>query len=143
MKYRNTSEAQLSGIKAYAAERKENNTVKANEAIDRLYKRKKPISFESVAKESGVSRSTLYNNKTIRDRILRLRAKCRAEPNNDYVVIKKEEKDRYETQIADYREKIRQLERDKTNLISQLVETEELREEVSRLRQRLRTLDKT
>lgn len=134
---RKVPESQLAGLKAHAEKSRAENTVKANEAIDRLYRRKKDINFKSVEIESGVSRSTLYAIPAVRERILKLRTGCRSDPNKDFTVIKKDAKEEYEALIAKYRAENAQLKKDKENLIAQLVEIEELREEVKRLRARL------
>ena len=131
------SKAQMAGVKAFQEQRTAENAVKANAAIDKLCKQGKEVNFEAVAKESGVSRTGLYGIPKVKDRILRLRTKSRVAPNTDYTVIKKSDIEKYERQIAEYRTKIKQLEQDKLNLINQLVELEDLREEVSRLRNRL------
>lgn len=136
------SKAQMAGVKAFQEQRSAENIAKANAAIDKLYRQGKEVNFEAVAKESGVSRTGLYGNPKIRDRVLKLRTKCRSAPNSDYTVIKKSDKEEYERQIADYRAKVKQLEQDKLNLINQLVELEDLREEVSRLKSRLIEVNK-
>lgn len=133
------SKAQMAGVKAFQEQRTADNTQKANAAIDKLCRQGKEVNFESVAKESGVSRTGLYGIPKV---ILRLRTKSRAAPNSDYTVIKKSDKEEYERQIADYRAKVKQLEQDKFNLINQLVELEDLREEVSRLKSRLIEVNK-
>ena len=46
---------------------------KVDKAIQRLIKAQKPINFNSVANESGVTKKTLYDNKYIRERIENLR----------------------------------------------------------------------
>lgn len=86
---RKVPESQLAGLKAHGEKSRAENTAKANEAIDRLYRRKKDINFKSVEIESGVSRSTLYAIPAVRDRILKLRTGCRSAPNKDFTVIKK------------------------------------------------------
>lgn len=140
---RKVPESQLAGLKAHGEKSRAENTAKANEAIDRLYRRKKDINFKSVEIESGVSRSTLYAIPAVRERILKLRTGCRSAPNKDFTVIKKDAKAEYEALIAKYRAENAQLKKDKANLIAQLVEIEELREEVKRLRERLIQINKT
>ncbi|MBP3904665.1 transposase [Turicibacter sanguinis] len=57
---------------------------KTNERVDKAIKRlllaQEPINFNSVAKESGVSKATLYNHDTIRERIERLRTQQEQSP---------------------------------------------------------------
>lgn len=47
---------------------------KVDEAIKKLILEQKLINFNSVHKESGLSKTTLYNNKDIRERIEALKA---------------------------------------------------------------------
>lgn len=82
-------------------------------------------------------------DRVLNKRILKLRTGCRSAPNKDFTVIKKDVKAEYEALIAKYRAENAQLKKDKENLIAQLVETEELREEVKRLRERLIQINKT
>jgi hypothetical protein len=48
---------------------------KVDKAIKNLLFTKQPINFNSVAKEGGVSKATLYNNKNIKDEIEKFRNK--------------------------------------------------------------------
>jgi len=54
---------------------------KINKAMQRLIKVQKPINFNSVANESGITKKTLYDNKDIRDRIETLRHQQSKVPN--------------------------------------------------------------
>jgi len=53
--------------------RKQATKLKVEEAIKRLIKASKPINFNSVAEEAGVSKATLYNQPEFRERINFLR----------------------------------------------------------------------
>lgn len=53
--------------------RKQVTKIKVEEAIRRLTKRSKPINFNSVAEEAGVSKATLYNHLDLKERINYLR----------------------------------------------------------------------
>ena len=55
-------ESQISAMKAHNSQRKQNTAERVNKAIDKLKRKNAPINFETVAKEAGVSRATLYNN---------------------------------------------------------------------------------
>ena len=55
------------------AERKTNTRERVDKAIQRLIKTNKSINFNSVSKESGLTKATLYNNVDIRERIETLR----------------------------------------------------------------------
>ena len=54
-------------------ERKRKTKEKVEKAIKRLTKDSKAINFNSVAKEAGVTKATLYNHSDIRERIEFLR----------------------------------------------------------------------
>ncbi|MBY0134402.1 transposase [Bacillus cereus] len=60
-------------LKAIHAKRKANTYQRVDEAIKRLIKANETINFNSVSKEAGVSKATLYNNKDFRSRIETLR----------------------------------------------------------------------
>lgn len=55
------------------AKRKQVTKDKVEEAIKRLLKKSKPINYNSVAAEAGVSKATLYNHKELKERINFLR----------------------------------------------------------------------
>ncbi|MCX4792239.1 DUF6262 family protein [Streptomyces sp. NBC_01221] len=64
-----------------AARRKSEAKTKAAEtAIRSLIKRGKPITFQAVQREAGVSHSFLYTHPTLRDRIEQLRQQNQAAP---------------------------------------------------------------
>ena len=112
-----------------------------NKTISTLYtklKRKnKPINFETVCKEAGVSRATLYNNAQLKERILSLRAISKASPLDDVVAVKKDKIQLKDDKIASLREQVKKLEDDKKKLIVQLVDYEELKSENERLKKQL------
>lgn len=131
------SDKQIAGIKAHAEQRNKETLEKVNKAIDKLKRKKTPINFETVAKESGVTRSTLYNNAQLKERILSLRAISKASPLDNVIAIKKDKLKLQEEKIATLRERVKQLEEDKKKLIVQLVGYEELKEENARLKRQL------
>ena len=55
------SDSQVAGIKAHAEAKNKETIDKVSKAIDKLKRKNKPINFETVSKEAGVSRATLYN----------------------------------------------------------------------------------
>ena len=61
------------GLKAFAQKKKKATLQKVNESIQKLIKDKARINFSSVSMESGVTKTYLYNNQEIRDRIEILR----------------------------------------------------------------------
>ena len=131
------SESQVSAMKEHNSQRKQNTAERVNKAIDRLKRKSAPINFETVAKEAGVSRATLYNNPKLKERIMGLRAMTLAPSPEDGAEPKKTKVQRLEDTVADLKARVRQLEADKKNLIVQLVDYEETKEENERLRRQL------
>ncbi|MGL5677983.1 MAG: DUF6262 family protein [Cellulosilyticaceae bacterium] len=131
------SDKQVAGIKAHAEQRNKETLEKVNRAIDKLKRKKQPINFETVAKESGVTRSTLYNNAQLKERILSLRAISKASPLDNVIAIPKDKVQLQEEKITTLRERVKQLEEDKKKLIAQLVDYEELKEENARLKRQI------
>ena len=132
------SDSQVAGIKAHAEARNKETIDKVNKAIDRLKRKKNTtINFETVSKEAGVSRATLYNNAQLKERILSLRAISKAVTLDDIVAVKKDKIQLKDEKIASLREQIKQLEDDKKKLIVQLVDYEELKSENERLKKQL------
>ena len=132
------SDSQVAGIKAHAEARNKATIDKVNKAIDRL-KRKKNINinFETVSKEAGVARATLYNNAQLKERILSLRAISKVSPLENIVAVKKDRIKLKDEKIAALRLQVQKLEQDKKKLIEQLVDYEELRQENERLKLKL------
>ena len=131
------SNSQLAGIKAHATARNNETISKVNVAIDKLKKKGKGINFESVSKEAGVSRATLYNNDQLKERILSLRVMAKSSSTDDVVEVEKDKMNLKDERIVALRDRIKQLEEDKRKLIIQLVNYEELKSENERLKRRL------
>ena len=126
------------GINYAAKSAKNKETIdKVNKAIDKLKRKNKPINFETVCKEAGVSRATLYNNAQLKERILSLRAISKASPLDDVVAVKKDKLQLKDEKINALREQVKKLEEDKKKLIVQLVDYEELKSENERLKKQL------
>ncbi len=124
------------GLQKYTKAKNDETIEKVNVAIDRLKRTKATsINFSTVAKEAGVSKATLYNNAVLKERILGLRTSTKGIPNSK---IAENPVDR--TINKGYLEEIRRLRKDKKNLILQLVEMEELREENARLKAQVQKL---
>ena len=133
------SDSQVAGIKAHAEARNKATIDKVNKAIDRLKRKKNTtINFETVSKEAGVSRATLYNNAQLKERILSLRAISKASPLEDIVAVKKDRIKLKDEKIDALRLQVQKLEQDKKKLIEQLVDYEELRFENERLKSKLK-----
>lgn len=56
-------------IREVHVQRRKATEEKANKAIDLLVQEKRPVNFKTVAKISGISTATLYNHKSIAERI--------------------------------------------------------------------------
>jgi hypothetical protein len=132
------SDKQIEGIKAHAEQKNKETIEKVNKAIEKLKRSKtKSINFDSVAKEAGISRATLYNNPQLKERILSLRAVKKGVPDNNIMAIKKEKFQLLEEKVVKLLEEARRLKEDKKKLIFQLVQMEELKEENQRLKKLL------
>lgn len=133
------SDSQIAGIKAHAEAKNKETLDKVNKAIDKLKRKGKPINFETVSKEAGVSRATLYNNDQLKERILSLRAIAKSSPLDDIVAVKKDKIQLQDEKIVTLREQVKKLEQDKKKLVAQLMDYEELKSENERLKKRLNT----
>lgn len=124
------TEKQASVLQAHNERRNHDTIERVNRAIDNLKKCGAVINFETVAKEAGVSRATLYNNLALKERIMGLRAVARCPAAE---IKKQKPKDA----VSALRARVRKLEEDKKNLIAQLVDYEETKAEIERLRRQL------
>lgn len=126
------------GLKEFA-EKKNQETIKnVGRAIDKLKRsRTKKINFKVVAEEAGVSKATLYNNDILKERILSLRAVEKGVPDGSIVATPKDKIQAKDDKIKQLYEGIKKLKEEKKELIIQLVEMEELRDENKRLREQL------
>ena len=130
-------ESQVSALKGHNSQKKQDTVERVNKAIDKLKRKNATINFETVAKEAGVSRATLYNNPKLKERIMGLRAMDRAPISESGAEPKKTNVQRLEDTVADLRARVRQLEADKKNLIIQLVDYEETKAENERLKRQV------
>ena len=71
---------QIAGLKAHAEAKNKETIDKVNKAIDILKSKNVPINFETVSKEAGVSRATIYKNEQLKERILSIRAMSKESP---------------------------------------------------------------
>lgn len=131
------SERQISAMKEHNSQRKQNTAERVNRAIDKLKRKNASINFETVAKEAGVSRATLYNNSKLKERIMGLRAMSFPPSPKGGTEPKKTKVQLLEDAVAELKAKVRQLETDKKNLIAQLVDYEETKTENECLRRQL------
>ncbi|WP_195513417.1 DUF6262 family protein [Turicibacter sanguinis] len=131
------------GLKKFSEKKNQETILKVNNAIDRLKRSKtKKINFKTVAEESGVSKATLYNNPILKERILSLRALSKVESEKDTSNNVKTSVRSKEQRIKRLYEENLQLKKDKDNLILQLIEMEDLKDENNRLKERLSKLTK-
>lgn len=124
------TEKQASVLQAHNERRNHDTIERVNRAIDNLKKCGAVINFETVAKEAGVSRATLYNNLALKERIMGLRAVAHCPAAE---IKKQKPKDA----VSALRARVHKLEEDKKNLIAQLVDYEETKAENERLRRQL------
>jgi Family of unknown function (DUF6262) len=106
-------------LKELHSKRKAITQEKVDKAIQRLIKAQKPINFNSVANESGITKKTLYNNKDIKERIETLRHQQSQVPTPSQV--KREMNDNNKDAIiASLKRKIKRLEEENKELKEQL-----------------------
>lgn len=100
-------------------ERRQKTYQRVDEAIKRLISTQEPINFNSVSKESGVSKATLYNHEKIRERIERLRTQQDQSPTPKQ--IKRERTDETkDALIESLKSRIKRLEVENKQLKEQL-----------------------
>jgi len=75
----------IAHLKSIHAQRKANTAEKVDQAIRRLIRANEDINFNSVSKESGVSKASLYNHADIRQRIDSLRRQQSEAPTQKQV----------------------------------------------------------
>ncbi|MFI3327034.1 MAG: DUF6262 family protein [Clostridia bacterium] len=122
------------GLSKYTKERNEKTIDKVNSAINKLKRSNvDSINFSTVAKEAGVSKATLYNNDVLKERILGLRTTTKGVINRETPILTQIDR----TTKKGYLDEIRKLRKDKEKLILQLVEMDAIREENSKLKERL------
>ncbi|WFD11743.1 DUF6262 family protein [Tepidibacter hydrothermalis] len=102
-------------LKALHKKRKAITQEKVDKAIQRLIKAQKPINFNSVANESGLTKATLYNNKDIRERIETLRHQQSQVPTPSQVKREMDENNK-DAIIASLKRKIKRLEEENKEL---------------------------
>ena len=135
-RHRKMAKKNTMGLHKYAKAKNDETIEKVNMAIDKIKRSKNTaINFSTVAREAGVSKATLYNNAVLKERILGLRTSTKGVPNLETVANTDDR-----ATNRNYLDEIRKLRKDKKNLILQLVEMEELREENARLKEQVQKL---
>lgn len=129
----------LEGLKRYSEEKNQETIKKVNAAIDKLKRSKtKQINFKTVAEVAGVSKATLYNNNVLKERILSLRAIAKGTTIENEIEKPKSQLKKKDEKIKELYKVIEKLKKEQQDLIVQLVEMEEIKEENKRLKERLR-----
>jgi predicted RNase H-like nuclease (RuvC/YqgF family) len=134
---KNVPDEQLAGLKAYAEKKNKETIDGVNAAIDKLKRLGKSINFETVSKEAGVTRATLYNNAQLKERIQSLKGMVRSKPLNGSAFKEKDKGLLKDEKIAKLRGRINKLEEDNKKLFVQLVDFTELKAENERLKKQL------
>lgn len=106
-------------LKQLHAERRANTRKNVDKAIQRLIRANKSINFNSVAKEAGVTKATLYNNDDIRERIETLRHQQAQVPTPAQVKREMDENNK-DAIIASLKRKIKKLEEENRQLKEQV-----------------------
>ena len=119
----------MEGLRRHEADVAARTHRAADDAIDAMIARGEKITFASVSKASGLSRSTLYANVLISERIRALRAL--------QATSRASKPDGYESKMRRMSEKVKRLEAEKELLVAQVVELDLLRKENAELRRRL------
>lgn len=99
--------------------RKENTLKKVDKAISSLIKKNKFINFNSVHEESGLSKTTLYNNPDIRERIQTLKSQQEGLSSPSKVKRKMSDESK-DALIESLRRKIKKLELENKELKEQI-----------------------
>ena len=102
-------------LKELHSKRKAITQEKVDKAIQRLIKAQKPINFNSVANESGITKKTLYNNKEIKERIETLRHQQSQVPTPSQIKIEMNDSNK-DAIIASLKRKIKRLEEENKEL---------------------------
>ncbi|KGO13100.1 hypothetical protein NZ45_14085 [Clostridium botulinum] len=128
----------VEGLKKYQEKKNQETIKKVIEVIEKLkYSKTKAINFKTVAEESGVSKATLYNNPVLKERILSLRAISKGALDESVIELPKDKLKQKDKKIKQLYEEIKKLKQQQQDLIVQLVQMEELKEENRRLKEQI------
>lgn len=111
------------GLSKHSAEKKEAAQTKALQAIDDLKQAERKVTVSSVSKQSGISRTTLYDNPTVMERI-----------EESQVERKEAEAQSTQKTIESLRSENDRLKEEKKMLVIQLVEMDRIVDENKRLK---------
>lgn len=107
-------------LKKVHSVRKAETSKKVDEAIRRLIRFNESINFNSVSKEAGVSKATLYNNIEIRERIEVLRQQESGKAGFRKQIKRDIQEETKEAIIESLRRRIKKLEDENKDLRNQL-----------------------
>lgn len=107
------------GLKEYAKQKSEMTLEKVDKAIRELSLTEQKINFNSVSQLSGVSKTYLYNNKEVKNRIEELRQKQLSKTMNQRAKYDKTSKSK-DIIILAKDKKIKELEKENKKLKEQL-----------------------
>lgn len=93
---------------------------KTDEAIKRLIKTDKPINFNTVAEEAGVSKAWLYKETEVSERIKRLREQSSSKKPSARTTTSKVGDASKDALIATLKSRVRELESENNDLKKQL-----------------------
>ncbi len=131
-------ERNVEGLKKYQEQKNQDTINKVIEVIEKLKRSKsKSINFKTIAEEAGVSKATLYNNPVLKERILSLRAISKGIQSESLQETTKNKLNQKDEKIKQLYEEVKKLKEQQRNLIVQLVEMEDLKEENRRLREQI------
>lgn len=106
-------------LKKIHQSRKASTAMKVDEAIKRLIKSNESINFNSVAKEAGLSKATLYNNQELRRRIESLRLQQISAPSKKQVKRNMDDNNK-DALIESLKRKVKKLEDENKELREQV-----------------------
>ncbi|MEH7549633.1 MULTISPECIES: DUF6262 family protein [Bacillaceae] len=99
--------------------RKAKTALKVDEAIKRLLKANESINFNSVSKEAGITKATLYNNQELRERINSLREQQAQAPTDKQFKRNMDDSNK-DALIESLKRKIKKLQNENKELREQL-----------------------
>jgi DNA-binding Lrp family transcriptional regulator len=115
-----THKRNTSGLKSTAGKKKEVALKETDEAIKRLVKTEKPINFNTVAEEAGVSKAWLYKETEVSERIKRLREKSSSKKPSTRTTTSKVGDASKDALIATLKARVKELESENSDLKKQL-----------------------
>ena len=123
------SDKRIQGLLDYAERTKNETENKVYKTIDYMLKKGDiEINFQTVSRMSGISRTTLYNNESIRQRINKLRLSDN---------VSRVEIDKTRKEIDNLKKELERLMRENKLMADQLVRMDDIKRENDRLKRLL------